>query len=78
LPGSLASSQGLRRLMTGPIAMIKMRRLLSTGMRSLLDSGGGIDFFDKLCSAYGYCTSEETPAVLAATMFIDNHVGGVY
>jgi len=37
-----------------------------------------INFYDKLCSAYAYTTAEETPAVLAATMFIDNHVGGVY
>ncbi len=37
-----------------------------------------IHFFDKLCSAYCYTTSDETPAVLAATMFLDNHIGGVY
>ncbi|MBW6474938.1 MAG: FAD-dependent oxidoreductase [Anaerolineaceae bacterium] len=36
------------------------------------------EFFDKLCSAYSYTTAEETPGVMAATMFIDNHVGGVY
>ena len=37
-----------------------------------------VHFFDKLCSAYAYTTAEETPAVLAATMFLDNHIGGVY
>ena len=35
-------------------------------------------FFDKLTSTYCYTTVEETPAVLAAVMFVDNHVGGSY
>ncbi len=35
-------------------------------------------FFDKLTSTYCYATVEEAPAVLAAVMFIDNHVGGSY
>ena len=30
-------------------------------------------FFDKLTSTYCYTTLRETPAVLAATMFVDNH-----
>ncbi|MDH4366772.1 MAG: FAD-dependent oxidoreductase [Dehalococcoidia bacterium] len=35
-------------------------------------------FFDKLTSTYCYATVEESPAVLAAVMFVDNHVGGSY
>jgi prolycopene isomerase len=35
-------------------------------------------FFDKLTSTYCYATVEEAPAVLAAIMFVDNHVGGSY
>ncbi len=35
-------------------------------------------FFDKLTSTYCYATVAEAPAVLAAVMFIDNHVGGSY
>lgn len=35
-------------------------------------------FFDKLTSTYCYTTVEESPAVLAAVMFVDNHVGGSY
>ena len=34
------------------------------------------NFFDKLTSTYCYTTLEESPAVLAAVMFVDNHVGG--
>jgi prolycopene isomerase len=35
-------------------------------------------FFNKLTSTYCYTTLEESPAVLAAVMFVDNHVGGSY
>ena len=35
-------------------------------------------FFDKLTSTYCYATVEESPAVMAAVMFVDNHVGGSY
>ncbi len=81
-PSEFSPRQGLRSLLTSPIQMIKMQKLLDTSVRSLLDryfkGEGVIDFFDKLCSAYCYTTSEETPAVLAATMFLDNHIGGVY
>ena len=35
-------------------------------------------FFDKMTSTYCYTTVEESPAVLAAVMFVDNHVGGSY
>ena len=79
-PSEFSPRQGLRRLLTGPVAMLKMQKLLDTSVRSLLDryfrGEAVIHFFDKLCSAYCYTTSDETPAVLAATMFIDNHIGG--
>lgn len=35
-------------------------------------------FFDKLTSTYCYTTVGESPAVLAAVMFVDNHIGGSY
>ena len=81
-PSEFSARQGLRSLLSGPVQMLKMQKLLDTSVRSLLacyfKGEGVIHFFDKLCSAYCYTTSDETPAVLAATMFLDNHVGGVY
>ena len=81
-PSEFSPRQGLRSLLSGPFQMLKMRKLLDANVRSLLDryfkGQEVIHFFDKLCSAYCYTTSEETPAVLAATMFLDNHIGGVY
>ncbi len=35
-------------------------------------------FFNMLTCTYCYTTAEETPAVLSAAMFIDNHEGGVF
>jgi prolycopene isomerase len=81
-PSEFSPRQGLRRLLSDPLVIFKMQKLLSTSIKDLMQkyfrTPDIVDFFDKLCSAYSYTTAEETPAVLAATMFIDNHVGGVY
>ncbi len=81
-PSEYSPRQGLRRLLSDPISIFKMQKLLSTSTMELLKkyfhTPELFNFYDKLCSAYAYTTAEETPAVLAATMFIDNHVGGVY
>ncbi len=81
-PSEYSARQGLRSLMSGPLKTLRMLRLLTTSVRTLLDryfhTEPIITFFDKLCSAYCYCTADEAPAVLAATMFLDNHIGGVY
>ena len=81
-PSELSPRQGLRQLMSDPLVILKMQKLLTTSTLDLLKkyfhTPEIINFFDKLCSAYSYTTVAETPAVLAATMFIDNHIGGVY
>lgn len=81
-PSEFSARQGLRRVLSDPLSIVKMQRLLSISVKDLLDryfhTPEIIHFFDKLCSAYAYTTAAETPAVLAATMFLDNHIGGVY
>jgi len=81
-PSEFSPRQGLRRLMSAPFTILRMQKLLSTSTKDLLNkyfhTPEIFNFFDKLCSAYSYTTAEETPAVMAATMFIDNHIGGVY
>lgn len=81
-PSEFSPRQGLRRLLSDPLAILKMQKLLSISVKDLLDryfhTPEIVHFFDKLCSAYAYTTAAETPAVLAATMFLDNHIGGVY
>jgi prolycopene isomerase len=81
-PSEFSPRQGLRSLMSSPFTILRMQKLLSTSTMDLLKkyfhTPEIFNFFDKLCSAYSYTNAEETPAVMAATMFIDNHVGGVY
>ncbi len=81
-PSEFSLRQGLRRLLSAPLGMIRMQKLSTTSTLALLEkyfhSPEIVHFFDKLCSIYAYTTAAETPAVLAATLFIDNHVGGVY
>ena len=81
-PSEFSPRQGLRRLISDPLSILRMQKLLSTSTKDLLKkyfhTPEIFNFFDKLCSAYSYTTADETPAVMAATMFIDNHVGGVY
>ena len=81
-PSEFSRRQALRSLLSDPFSILKMQKLLSTSTLELLqkyfNSPELLNFYDKLCSAYAYTTAKETPAVLAATMFIDNHVGGVY
>jgi prolycopene isomerase len=81
-PSELSPRQKLLQLLSDPLVIIKVQRLLSTStlnlMKKYLHTPEVINFFDKLCSAYSYTTAEQTPAVFVATMFIDNHVGEVY
>lgn len=63
-----------------PVKQLRTLALLSTSAATLIRrhvrSPRAIAFFDKLTSTYCYTTMEETPAILAATMFVDNHAGG--
>ncbi|MGA2974195.1 MAG: FAD-dependent oxidoreductase [Spirochaetia bacterium] len=65
-----------------PLQQLATLRLLSTSAERLIRrhvrSERAIRFFDKLTSTYCYTTMAETPAILAATMFVDNHAGGSY
>ena len=65
-----------------PLQQLATLRLLSTSAKRLIRrhvrSERAIKFFDKLTSTYCYTTMAETPAILAATMFVDNHAGGSY
>lgn len=72
----------LRSLLKHPISYARFLCLLNTNARSLLQryftDPEIFKFFDKLTSTYCYTTVAESPAILAAVMFVDNHVGGSY
>ncbi len=81
-PSEIPPGENLKKLLRHPLAMLQTLRMLDEPTSAILDRYITEPylraFFDKLCSTYVYCTSAETPAILAATMFIDNHVGGAY
>ncbi|MDD4096807.1 MAG: NAD(P)/FAD-dependent oxidoreductase [Oscillospiraceae bacterium] len=72
----------LKSLLKHPLSYIRFLGYLNKSAKSLLQKYFSdpeiFNFFDKLTSTYCYATVEEAPAVLAAVMFVDNHVGGSY
>ena len=81
-PDETDPKQGLKSLLKHPISYAKFLGYLNKSARSLLEKYCNdpeiFNFFDKLTSTYCYATVEEAPAVLAAVMFVDNHIGGSY
>jgi len=71
---------GLNGMLRHPVSYIRFLSYLNRSAKSLLKQYFTdptiYNFFDKLTSTYCYATVEEAPAVLAAVMFVDNHVGG--
>lgn len=72
----------LKSVLKHPLSYLRFLSYLNKSAKDLLSqyftSPEIFHFFDKLTSTYCYATVEEAPAVLAAVMFIDNHVGGSY
>lgn len=72
----------LKSMLKHPISYLRFLGYLNKSAKRLLQKYFSdpeiFKFFDKLTSTYCYATVEEAPAVLAAVMFVDNHVGGSY
>ncbi len=72
----------LKSMLKHPLSYIRFLSYLNKSAKSLLEKYFTdpeiFKFFDKLTSTYCYTTVEESPAVLAAVMFVNNHVGGSY
>lgn len=72
----------LKSMLRHPVSYARFLEFLNKSSKYLLKKYFRdpeiFNFFDKLTSTYCYTTVEESPAVLAAVMFIDNHVGGSY
>ena len=72
----------LRSMLKHPVSYARFLGYLNKSAKDLLvkyfSDPEIFKFFDKLTSTYCYATVEESPAVLAAVMFVDNHVGGSY
>lgn len=72
----------LKSILRHPVSYTRFLGYLNKSAKELLEKYFSdpeiFKFFDKLTSTYCYATVEEAPAVLAAVMFVDNHVGGSY
>jgi prolycopene isomerase len=72
----------LKSMLKHPVSYARFLGFLNKSAKELLQKYFSdpeiFKFFDKLTSTYCYATVEESPAVLAAVMFVDNHVGGSY
>lgn len=81
-PSEMSNGAKLKMLLFSPRRVTKLMKLLSMSaydlMSPYLKSQSLIEFFDKLCASYAYTSMRETPALMALTMFTDNHVGGSY
>ncbi len=81
-PPEIPPKTALKLFVKNPINQIKMMGLLkkSAGdiVRPYIKSERVIKYLNKLTSTYCYTLVDETPAIMAATMFMDNHFGGVY
>ncbi len=75
-------SAAVKSMLRHPVSYARFLGYLNKSAKSLLEKYFSnpeiFKFFDKLTSTYCYATVEEAPAVLAAVMFVDNHVGGSY
>ncbi len=74
--------KALRQLVKHPISYMRFLTYLNTSTERLLKryfkTEGILNYFNKLTSTYCYTNVKETPAVLSAIMFVDNHTGGSY
>jgi len=81
-PDETDRKESLKGLLRHPISYARFLSYMNKSARDLLNKYFPdpeiFKFFDKLTSTYCYTTLEESPAVLAAIMFVDNHVGGSY
>jgi prolycopene isomerase len=81
-PSETPKAELIRGLLAHPISEARLLRLMTKSAGSLMrrhvKDEAIYRFFDKLTSTYTYTSIEETPALLAVTMFVENHVGGSY
>ncbi len=81
-PTELSSAQKVKMLKSSPARIFSLLKLMTQSaadlIRPFIKSKKLIEFYDKLCASYAYINMNETPAIMAMTMFTDNHVGGTY
>jgi len=81
-PAEMRPSQHLQTFLKHPLGVIRLGTMMFKNCEDLvgkfITDPKLLGYFDMLCGTYCYCNSAETPALLTATMFVDNHEGGAY
>ncbi len=81
-PDEVDKKESLKALLRHPISYARFLGYLNKSAKSLLEKYFTdpeiFNFFDKMTSTYCYATVDESPAILATVMFVDNHMGGSY
>ena len=76
------SDQEKMGMLRNPLRVLRLQGLLKQSaaqfLGSRIKSQKLLNFYDKLCASYAYVNMKETPAIMALTMFTDNHVGGTH
>ena len=74
--------EALRQVLKHPASYMKFLTYLNRSTESVLrkyfKDEAILAYFNKLTSTYCYTDVSETPAVMAAVMFVDNHLGGSF
>ena len=81
-PDETDALEAIKSFLKHPVSYARFLSYLNKSTKNLLqryfNDPDIFKFFDKLTSTYCYTTVEESPAILAAVMFVDNHIGGSY
>lgn len=81
-PSEIPLGEMTARFFKDPPTQMRLLPLLFSNAASILrrftKSQAVMQFFDKLTSTYCYTTMAETPAIMAVTMFVENHRSGSY
>jgi prolycopene isomerase len=81
-PPTEMSDQEKMGMLRNPLRVLRLQGLLKQSAEQFLGSHIKsqklLNFYDKLCASYAYVNMKETPAIMALTMFTDNHIGGTH
>ncbi len=81
-PTEMSLKGNMKTFLGSPAGMIQLSRMMFKSgediFKKYFTDPKIIAFFDMLTRTFSYVDANECPALLSATMFVDNHVGGAY
>lgn len=81
-PAEMPKTDHLKTFLKNPLGVMQLVLMMFKNSEDILNrfitDPRLLEYFDMLSETYCYCNANETPAVLTATMFVDNHEGGAF